>query len=689
MKGMKILASSGTITSAIRTGYAIQIAWSITQSIANNTSTVTAKVQLVSTGSSYTINSTASKSGTLTINGTKYSFNFTASLSGNQTKTLFTKEVTIAHNADGSKTCAFACSCGINVTLSGTYYDNVTASGNGVFDTIARASKIASVTASVSVNGTNTCAVSMTRASNSFTHTVVWKIGSYSYTATGVATSTSYAIPMTWLNAIPNATTGTATVQVTTYSGSTKIGSTVSTTFNITVPSTVVPSFASVLVEDTNTTYATQFVSLVQGKSKAKFTINASGAYSSTIKTYKTEIEGKSYSGATPTTAVLTGSGNVTAKITVTDSRGRTATVDKTFYLIPYKAPTITTFTATRCNADGVANYEGTYAQVVVNYTVATANNKNTCSYKLEYKATSGTTWTQLATGTSYTLSTSTITGSLFNVDSSFDLRITLKDYFTTVTRTIEIPTAFTLLDFNANGHALAFGKVSELTEGVEFALPVLFNHAESPSSVTYLQSGQDLNDILEPGFYAIPTTAISGTLINKPWTSTATGSLIVLREGNGLQKMQIAHKGSKDDGCIYERSYYTNAWGEWNTVYNGAGKILWSGGYYMTADHKVTLLEPIHSQANGIVLTFSRYVGAVEENNYHHFFIPKAFIVEKNGYGHTFILAANKFGAIATKYLYVNDAYITGHADNNATGTANGITYNNAGFVLRYVIGV
>ena len=50
---------------------------------------------------------------------------------------------------------------------------------------------------------------------------------------------------------------------------------------------------------------------------------------------------------------------------------------------------------------------------------------------------------------------------------------------------------------------------------------------------------------------------------------------------------------------------------------------------------------------------------------------------------------AANKFGAIATKYLYVNDAYITGHADNNATGTANGITYNNAGFVLRYVIGV
>lgn len=686
------MASSGTITGAIRTGYAIQIVWNEdSQSIANNTTTITAKVQLVSTGSSYTINSSASKSGTLTINGTKYSFNFTASLSGNQTKTLYTKTVTISHNADGSKTCAFSCSCGINVTLGGTYYGNVTASGNGVFNTIARASKIASVTASVSVNGTNTCAVSITRASSSFTHTVVWKIGSYTYTATGVATSTSYAIPMTWLNAIPNATTGTATVQVTTYSGSTKIGSTVSTTFKITVPSTVVPSFSSVLVADTNAAYATQFVSLVQGKSKAKFTINATGAYSSTIKTYKTVIEGKNYSGATPTTAVLTGSGNVTAKITVTDSRGRTATVDKTFYLIPYKAPTITTFTATRCNADGVANYEGTYAQVVVNYTVAAGNNKNTCSYKLEYKATSGTTWTELDSGTAYTLSTSTITGSVFNTDSSYDLRITLKDYFTTVTRTIEIPTAFTLIDFNANGHALAFGKVSELTEGVEFALPVLFSHAESPSSATYLQSGQDLNDVLEPGFYTIPTSAISGTLLNKPWTSTATGGLIVLREGDGMGKCQIAHKLSKDESAIYERSYYQSAWGDWITVHNGKGKVLWSGTYYMTAGHVITFAEAASKQATGIVLVFSEYYdGEAKNQTFVSQFVHKRLITTHSGTGHSFWMANSNGTYIATKYLYIRDDGITGHANNNLIIEAtSGITLTNNRFVLRYVIGV
>ena len=257
------MATSGTIQEAIRTGYRIQIAWTVdSQSVANNTSTVTAKVQLVSTGSSYTINSSASKSGSLTINGTKYTFNFTASLSGNQTKTLFTKTVTVAHASDGTKTCSF----------SATYYGNVTVSGTGAFNTIVRASTISSVTSSVSVNGTNAVTVAITRASSSFTHTVVFSFGSYSKTTTGVGTSTSYAIPTSWLNAIPNATSGTAKVTVTTYSGSTKIGSAVSKNFTLTVPASVVPSISSVTVADTTTNQAT-FGNMVQNKSKPQLPV--------------------------------------------------------------------------------------------------------------------------------------------------------------------------------------------------------------------------------------------------------------------------------------------------------------------------------------------------------------------------------------------------------------------------------
>lgn len=688
------MASSGTISNAIRTGYAIRIAWTVTsQDIANNTSTVTANVQLVSTGSSYTINSSATKDGSLTVNGTKYTFTFNASLSGNQTKTIFTKTgVVIPHSSDGTKTCAFSCSAGINVTLGGTYYGNVNASGTGVFNTIARASTISSVTASVAVNGTNTCVVNISRKNASFTHTVVWKIGSYSKTTTGVGTSTSYAIPMSWLAAIPEATSGTATVQVTTYNGSTKIGSTVSTTFKITVPATVVPTFSSVAVADTETAVYNFFGNMVQNKSRAKLTITAAGAYGSTIKTYKTVFESKNYSGATPTTSVITKSGTATATITITDSRGRTASTTKAWTVVAYTAPKITDFYGARCLADGTENYEGTYIKVSMNYAISSVSNKNTASYVIEYKLQTATTWTKLTEGTGYAVNTSLISSSgFFNANNSYDIRLSITDYFGTIRKTFEIPTAFTLIDFNKSGRGLAFGKVSEKAEGVEFGMPAYFSNSETPSSMTFLTEGQDFNNILEAGFYAIPTTAISGTLLNKPWTSTATGSLIVLREGNGVQKCQIAHKGSKEDGAIYERAYYGNTWGEWHKVYCGEGTILWSGSMYMNASQTITLSEPVSKQASGIVLIFSRYSASTAQNyHWNSFFIHKAWVKAHASQGHTFILTTDgKFSVIASKYLYIHDDKIGGNANNEATGTANGITFNNAGFVLRYVIGV
>lgn len=685
------MATSGTIQKAIRTGYRLQIAWSVgSQSVANNTSSVTAKVQLVSTGSSYTINSSASKSGSLTINGTKYTFSFTAALSGNQTKTLYTKTVTVAHNADGSKTCAFSATAGINVTLSGTYYGNVTASGNGTFNTIARASTISSVTSSVSVNGTNAVTVNINRAASSFTHTVVFSFGSYSKTTTGVGTSTSYAIPTSWLNAIPKATSGTAKVTVTTYSGSTKIGAAVSKNFTVTVPASVVPTISSVAVADT-TTHQTTFGNMVQSKSKPKFTITAAGALGSTITAYKTVFQGKTFSGATPTAGVITGSGSVFAKITVTDSRGRTASTTKTWTVVAYTAPKIISFQGFRCLADGTENYEGTHLSAAINFSIAQVNGKNTAAYTLEYKLQSATTWTNLTSGAVYALNDTIVSASgIFGVDNSFDVRLSVTDSFGTVRSTFEIPTAFTLLDFNASGRALAFGKVSELAEGVEFALPTVFSHAETPSSVTYLTEGQDLNEVQEPGFYTIPTTAISGTLLNKPYTGTSTGSLIVLREGNGLQKAQIFHVASKPNGAIYERCYYSNAWGEWKTVYNGGGKILWEGGMYMTASHKIELPEAISQQPSGIVLVFSRYGdGAVAEHNYNSFFVHKAFVAAKPGVGSAFRMNTVNFSMVATKYLYINDTTIAGNDSNDDEGTGNGVTYNNKAYVLRYVIGV
>lgn len=492
------MATSGMIQQAIRTGYRLQIAWTVTsQSVANNTSTVTAKVQLVSTGSSYTINSSASKSGSLTINGTKYTFNFTAALSGSQTKTLFTKTVTVAHAANGAKTCSFSATCGINVTLSGTYYGNVTASGSGTFNTIARASTISSVTSSVSVNGANAVTVNITRAASSFTHTVVFSFGSYSKTTTGVGTSTSYAIPQSWLNAMPNATSGTAKVTVTTYSGSTKIGSAVSKNFTLTVPSNVIPTISAVSIAEAVSGLAAQFGGYVQNKSKLSVKITAAGAYSSTIKAYKTTIQGANFTKASFTSGVLAKSGTSNVTITVTDSRGRTASTTRSITVIAYAAPKIISFQGFRCLADGTENYEGTYISAVVNFSISAVGDKNAKSYSIEYKPTTATAWTALTSGSVYALNQNIISASgQFSVDSSYNIRLSVTDFFGPVRSVFEIPTAFTLLDFNTSGRGVAFGKVSEKTEGVEFALPLYSTHPGKVlwSGSWYMTAGHTAN---------------------------------------------------------------------------------------------------------------------------------------------------------------------------------------------------
>jgi hypothetical protein len=298
-----------------------------------------------------------------------------------------------------------------------------------------------------------------------------------------------------------------------------------------------------------------------------------------------------------------------------------------------------------------------------------------------------------LTSGSVYALNTSIVSASgQFGVDNSYDIRLTVKDSFATISSTFEIPTAFTLLDFNTSGRGIAFGKVSELTEGVEFALPMKSTLGHLITSPVVLQTGANLDGLTEPGYYVF-SSAVSTTLLNSPLLGSASGSVEVVKEGEAGHVRMVLTRCSVGYREIWDRLYYSNKWQAWICVFKGSsgtGRILWSGGMYMTAGHNAPLSEPILDQPNGIVLTFSRYEsGEAQDTNFHQFFIPKAFVIQKNGYGHTFVLAANKFAVIATKYLYINNDRITGHADNNLTGTANGITYNNAVFVLRYVIGV
>lgn len=457
------------------------------QSVANNTSNVTVSVRVYRTNTGYTTYGT----GTVycTINGTQYTEAITSSDKITSSGiVLFSKTLNIAHSADGTKTLA------TSARITHDQFSSSSQSYSQALTTIPRATTPTLSASSVNMGASIT--INMPRASSSFDHTLTYKFGSASGTiGSDLGTSKAWTVPLSLASQIPNGTSGTCTITCKTYNGSTLIG-TKTVSFTAKVPSSVVPSIGSVAVADTNATYATQFGSLVQGKSKAKFTITASGAYGSTITAYKTVIEGKTYTGATPTTSVLTGSGNVTATVTVTDSRGRTATTEKTFNRIPYSAPKITVFKGVRTDTEGTENYEGTNAKITVVFSIASASNKNTSSFKLEYKAKSTTTWTTLESGSGYSYNDSIITESVFDTNSAYDVRLTVTDFFGNISKIIDLPTAFTLLDFNSSGRAMAFGKVSEKAEGIEFNLPLYSGHPGKIlwSGTWYMTAGHTAN---------------------------------------------------------------------------------------------------------------------------------------------------------------------------------------------------
>lgn len=122
-----------------------------------------------------------------------------------------------------------------------------------------------------------------------------------------------------------------------------------------------------------------------------------------------------------------------------------------------------------------------------------------------------------------------------------------------------------------------------------------------------------------------------------------------------------------------------------------------WSGNNSMGINSKVSFNTNLVSNTNiGIVLVFSYYNSdsdKAEESlnwSWQSFFIPKSIVPTSGEVQMLFRLSDSCFGNVGTKYLYISDSYVEGHANNTTEGTgASGIKYKNNLFVLRRVYGV
>lgn len=676
---------------------AVSISVSITQnsqSTSNNTSNVTATVTAKWTYGSYNV--TGNCSGSITIDGTKYEF---ARIVFNEGKTtsgsevIMTKTVNVSHNSDGTKSLVVSASFVTGVS-SGT----VSAKAVKTLTTIARAST--PTVSSSSVNMGAAVTINTNRKSSSFTHDLAYSFAGAAYVsiANGVGASYSWTTP-DLASKIPSTTSGTVTIRCITKNGSTTIG-TKTVTMTLKVPASVVPSISAVAAVETVSGLAAQFGAFVKGKSKVKATITAAGAKGSTIKSYSSTLQGKTYSGSSWTSGLLTSSGSLSIVTTVTDTRGRTAKKTTTISVLDYTTPAINALQVYRVDAAGAENQDGVYIAVQYKYSVASMGSKNTASLLIEYKQSTATEWDTLLTGSALSADTTAKPASpTFSTDYQYDVRMTVTDWFgSSDTYTTRLQSGAVIMDIRADGLGLGFFTTAQ-REGVDFGAPAKGAVLGLWEATDKIPANGNFNDYLLPGVYRVERNDEMTTIANRPCDRAGT-----LRVSSGIGTKKVAGAYAyivqefhpyHNTEPIYRRHLISDAAGDfepgpWRAITFRGQKVLWSGATYMTAGHQADLDEPVSQQDNGIVLVFSTYVdGAAVDANFNLFFVPKKFVEIMGGYGSAFQMNTVNFSTVGAKYLYIHDTYIKGNENNNLSGTAAGITFNNAMYVLRYVLGV
>lgn len=427
----------------------------------------------------------------------------------------------VPHNADGTKT----------VTVSATFTSNISpasgsASGSIKLTNIARASTFTIDKATINANGTDKITVSINAKNTAYRHTVLVAFGSsYSQTfnvAAGVTTQ-SFTIPYEWLNGIPAQLSSNSTnIVLSTYNGTTLVGTaSLPKGFTITCPNNVNPVITSVTQTGNNLRDGVY----VQGKSTATIKTVAGGSYGSKIVSYSCTVDGIKYTSSEFTTVAFKTAGSYTITVTVTDSRGKTASKSLTaFTVYEYKAPYITSFSAQRQS-------DGTTVIATLVGGVSALNSKNTKAFTVTLN---GVTKSVMSSG--YAVNgTATFTG--VDTDKTFTATAKVADYYTEATMPVVVPTEAVTMDFLHDGKGVAFGKVAETAGLLDVAWPIKSCSIDNllGGYGTAIPSGADLNtpSYLKAGIYVCNLNDTAASLKNCPTGAAFKMSVSNLLYGN------------------------------------------------------------------------------------------------------------------------------------------------------------
>ena len=437
-------------------GYRIRL-WidQTSQNIAGNSSQVRVRLALLNTTTAF---AQYSCSAYVDLNGQRLNWSGSPNMTSyNSTIMLIDETITVSHNADGTKT------FGLMASFSGSGgYSPGTLSISGNVFTLTTIPRSSSVSVGAGVIG-SAVTINISRQSSSFKHTVRYHWGNKQGTiASNVDTSTTWTIPLDFANDIPNSTSGTGTIYVDTYSGSTNIG-TQSTTLTAIIPSSMKPTFTGVSLSDFNTaaqnlvSSTTTFIQIV---SNIKVTFNGgAGSYGSSITGYKAEIVGKNQTTNVNdgTLGIMNYNGAITIRASVSDSRGRWSdTRDVSVTVLEYFAPalsfniartgsTSSTFTVTRNARVAPLAIGGAQKNIMtLSFKVARLG---TTTYTADTGAAAGS-WTSLS---SLTNSQANLSGS-YAANQSWVVIGTLADRFTQTEFAVNVATESVVFSYDRSG---------------------------------------------------------------------------------------------------------------------------------------------------------------------------------------------------------------------------------------------
>lgn len=425
------------------------------QSITANTSTVNWRMTVSRTGAYYTHNKQGDSTLSLNLDGRNVHYSYPTWETSGEEYTLASGSSTISHNADGTKKLPISCTFNPNNGLHGT----ITVSASLSLTTIPRSS---SVSVGAGVIGSSVT-ININRQSSSFKHTVRYAWAGKSGTiATNVDTSTSWTIPLDFANDIPNSASGTGTIYVDTYSGSTKTG-TQSTTLTASVPSNVKPTFTGVSLSDLNGAAQNLIPNgntFIQVISNIKVAFNgAVGSYGSSITGYYAEIVGKNQSTSSNGggLGIMNYHGTINIRARVSDSRGRWSdTKEVSVTVLEYFAPALS-FSIARTGSTSSTLTVTRNAKIAPLAVSGSQKNTMTLTFKV---ARLGTTNFQLDTGpaTGSWTSISTLVNSQANLagnylaNQSWVVIGTLEDKFTRSDFMVNVATESVVLSYDRSG---------------------------------------------------------------------------------------------------------------------------------------------------------------------------------------------------------------------------------------------